>query len=124
MKKIVINVGIIISFIIIYLLQVNIFASFKIAGVMPNIFIIFILFIGLFYSKTAGIVYGISFGLLLDFFIGRKVGISGIMLGVVGFIGGIFDKNFSKENRLTIMMMVTVCTQNLNYPLQYLRLLL
>ena len=76
MKKIVINVGIIISFIIIYLLQVNIFASFKIAGVMPNIFIIFILFIGLFYTKTAGIVYGISFGLLLDFFIGRKVGIS------------------------------------------------
>ena len=77
---------------------------------MPNIFIIFILFIGLFYSKTAGAVYGIFFGILLDFFVGRKIGISGMMLGAVGFIGGVFDKNFSKENRFTIMMMVAVCT--------------
>ena len=110
MKKIAINVGLIITFVIIYLLQVNIFSSFKIAGVMPNIFVIFVLFIGLFYNKTAGIVYGIVFGILLDFFIGRKIGMSGIMLGIIGFIGGVFDKNFSKENRFTIMMMVTVCT--------------
>ena len=77
---------------------------------MPNLFVIFVLFIGLFYSKIAGITYGILFGILLDFFVGRKVGISAIMLGTIGFIGGVFDKNFSKENRLTIMIMVTVCT--------------
>lgn len=77
---------------------------------MPNIFVIFVLFIGLFYSRTAGSVYGIVFGVLLDFFIGRKIGISGIMLGAVGLIGGVFDKNFSKENRFTIMVMVAVCT--------------
>ncbi len=77
---------------------------------MPNIFVIFVLFIGLFYSRTAGSVYGIVFGVLLDLFIGRKIGISGIMLGAVGLIGGVFDKNFSKENRFTIMVMVAVCT--------------
>ncbi len=77
---------------------------------MPNIFVIFVLFIGLFYSRIAGSVYGIVFGVLLDFFIGRKIGISGIMLGAVGLIGGVFDKNFSKENRFTIMVMVAVCT--------------
>ena len=27
------------------------------------------------------------------------------MYGVVGLIGGVFDKNFSKESRLTIMIM-------------------
>ncbi len=77
---------------------------------MPNIFIIFVLFIGLFYNSTAGIAYGILFGILLDFFVGRKIGISAIMLGAVGFFGGIFDKNFSKESRFTIMIMVAVCT--------------
>ena len=77
---------------------------------MPNLFVIYILFIGLFYNKTAGIAYGILFGVLLDFFIGRKIGISAIMLGMVGFIGGVFDKNFSKENRFTIMIMVMLCT--------------
>lgn len=77
---------------------------------MPNIFIIFILFIGLFYNKIAGITYGIACGILLDLFIGRKVGISAIMLGAVGLIGGIFDKNFSKESRITIMIMVVAST--------------
>ena len=105
MKKIIINVMLVITFIIIYFLQVNIFTNFKI-----DIFVIFVLFIGLFYSRTAGSVYGIVFGVLLDLFIGRKIGISGIMLGAVGLIGGVFDKNFSKENRFTIMVMVAVCT--------------
>jgi len=77
---------------------------------MPNIFIIFILFIGLFYNRIAGISYGIVFGILLDLFIGKSVGISAIMLGLVGLIGGIFDKNFSKESRLTIMIMTVLST--------------
>lgn len=77
---------------------------------MPNLFIMFILFIGLFYSKTAGMLYGIACGIMLDLFIGRKVGITAIMLGIVGLIGGIFDKNFSKESRITIIIMVIVST--------------
>ena len=61
MKKVLINIFIIIAFIIIYLIQENLFTGFKILGVMPNMFIIFILFIGLFYNKAAGLTYGIIF---------------------------------------------------------------
>ena len=32
------------------------------------------------------------------------------MLGVVGLIGGVFDKNFSKESRITIIIMVVAST--------------
>lgn len=110
MKKIIINITLIITFILIYLLQANLFSWFRIADVMPNLFVIFILFIGLFYNKIAGVTYGIILGMLIDLFIGRKIGISAIMLGIVGLIGGIFDKNFSKESRITIMIMVSVCT--------------
>ena len=110
MKKVVINIGLIITFLIIYFLQVNFFSWFRIFGVMPNLFVILTLFIGLFYNKIAGVTYGIFFGILLDLFIGKKVGISAMMLGIVGLIGGIFDKNFSKESRLTIMVMVFVST--------------
>mgnify|MGYP003460146760 CR=1 FL=1 len=77
---------------------------------MPNLFIIYVLFIGLFYNKIAGVTYGIASGILLDLFIGRKVGITAIMLATVGLIGGIFDKNFSKESRITIIIMVIVST--------------
>ena len=110
MKKTFINIALIISFFIVFIIQVNLFSSMKIAGVMPNLFIIYILFIGLYLNKTAGVTYGIICGILLDFFIGKKVGISAIMLGVVGFIGGAFDKNFSKENKITIMAMTAIVT--------------
>lgn len=110
MKKVLINVLLFITFIIIYILHSNLFSWFKIAGVMPNLFVIFILFIGLYSSKITGITYGIIIGLLLDLFIGKKVGITAIMLGIVAIVGVIFDKNFSKENRVTLIIMVMVCT--------------
>ena len=110
MKRFIINVLLVLTFIIIYFLHSNLFTWFKIAGVMPNLFVIFILFIGLYANKYMGIIYGIVLGLLIDLFIGKKIGITAIMLGSVGVIGMIFDKNFSKENRITLIVMVMIAT--------------
>ena len=110
MKKFIINIVIIIAFVIIYILHSNLFTWFKIAGVMPNLFVIFILFIGLYANKYMGVAYGIVFGLLLDLFLSRNIGITAIMLGIIGIIGAIFDKNFSKENRITLIVMVIIST--------------
>ena len=110
MKKFIINILLIITFVIFYLLQANLFTWFKIAGIMPNLFIILALFIGLYANRVMGVTYGIVFGLLLDCFIGKKIGITAIMLGVVGVVGVIFDKNFSKENRMTLIVMVVIST--------------
>ena len=110
MKKIIIHILLVLAFVITYLFHVNLFSWFKIAGVMPNVFIILVLFIGLFLGRIQGTTYGIIFGILLDFFIGRRVGITAIMLGVIGLIGGIFDKNFSKESRIAIILMVIAST--------------
>ncbi len=110
MKKFIINVLLILTFLIIYFLHSNLFVWFKIAGVMPNVFVILVLFIGLYAHKYMGVIYGIIFGLLLDFFIGKKVGVTAIMLGIVGLVGMLFDKNFSKENRITLIVMVMIST--------------
>ena len=122
MKKILINIILFITFIIIYFLQSNLFSWFKIAGIMPNLFVIFVLFLGLYTNKITGITYGILLGLLIDLFIGKKVGLSAIMLGLVGVIGVFFDKNFSKENRVTLIIMVVVSTlvfETGSYALSY-----
>ena len=110
MKRFIINILLVLAFVIIYFLHSNLFSWFKIAGVMPNIFVILILFIGLYANKYMGVIYGIVFGLLLDFFIGKKIGVTAIMLGIVGLIGVLFDKNFSKENRITLIIMVVIAT--------------
>lgn len=110
MKKILINIAIIISFVFIYLLQSNVFTWFKIAGVMPNVFVILMLYIGLFMGRNSSIVYGAIFGVLVDIFISRKLGITSIMLIIIGIIADWFDKNFSKDNRITVMAMVAIIT--------------
>lgn len=110
MKKIAIHVGLILTFIIIYILQISFFSSFTIAGVMPNIFIILTLCIGLYMGRCMGIIYGIIYGILIDIWIGTNIGITSVCLAIVGFLGGIFDKNFSKDSRMTILLMVIITT--------------
>lgn len=122
MKKAVINIALIIITLVIYFLQENFFSWFTIAGVMPNLFVIFVLFIGLFSGRNKGIVYGMGIGLLLDVVVGNKIGINAFTLALVGLTAGIFSKNFSKDSRLTIMLMVgglTFAFELIIYLLQF-----
>ena len=104
MKKILTLIAIIITFFIIYFLQANFFTWFTINGVMPNLFVIFVLWIGLFIGKKSGLIFGLLFGIYIDILIGKTIGLSGIMLGIIGLIAEYIDKNFSKDSRLTIML--------------------
>lgn len=99
-----------ITFIIIYLLQANLFSNLQIAGVMPNLFIILILWIGLFTNTTQAIIFGIIMGLSLDFIYGKVIGITAVMLCIIGYLGAYFDKNFSKESKMKIVIMVIGAT--------------
>lgn len=110
MKKALAIVLLIVSFLIIYFSQSNFFTWFTIAGVQPNVFVIFILFIGLFAGKKLGLIFGLLIGFFLDIVIGRQVGISGIVLGLIGLIGEHLDKSFSKESKITIMLMIAGST--------------
>ena len=110
MKKVFINIAIIIIFIFIYLLQSNLFTNFKIAGVLPNLCVILMLYIGLFMGRSSAITYGIIFGMLIDIFISKQLGITSMMLAVIGVLADLFDKNFSKDNRITVMIIVGITT--------------
>lgn len=122
MKNTIIIIATIFVFIILYFLQVNFFNWFTISGISPNLFIILILFLGLFGGKRLGIPMGIFLGILLDLFASKKIGISAIMLGIVGAVAGILDKNFSKDSRITIILMtigVTAIYEIGSYILNY-----
>ena len=110
MKKILTLIAIIITFFIIYFLQANFFTWFTINGVMPNLFVIFVLWIGLFIGKKSGLIFGLLFGIYIDILIGKTIGLSGIMLGIIGLIAEYIDKNFSKDSRLTIMLIIAAST--------------
>lgn len=86
MKKILSTIIIFLIFILIYFLQSNLFNWFNIAGVKPNLFIILALIVGLFVGKIYGATTGIVLGLLLDFFVGKRLGIYAIQLGLAGLL--------------------------------------
>ena len=122
MKKTIINIVLILTILIIYYLQSNFFTWFNIAGILPNLFIILTLFIGLFSTRTMGTIYGIVIGLILDLLLGNNVGANAAKLGIIGFLAGEFDRNFSKDSRMTIMLMVlcaTILVESANYLLRY-----
>lgn len=100
------NIFLILTMFIIYFLQSNFFNWFTISKVMPNLFVIFVLFVGLFSNRMMGIIYGIVVGAIIDLTIGTQIGINAVALGLIGFLAATFDKNFSKDSRATIMFMV------------------
>ena len=110
MKKFFIHVSLIVTFIVIYLLQTIFFSHFTIAGVMPNVFVILMLYIGLYMGRTMGVIYGIIYGIFLDIWIGKSIGLTSIALAIIGLISGIFDKTLSKDNRMTVLLMGIICT--------------
>ena len=110
MKNVLVAIISFIVFLILYFLQINFFSWFNIAGIKPNLFVVLVLFLGLYAGDKIGLAMGIIFGLFLDITMGVNVGISAIMLGLVGILGGYFDKNFSKDNRITIMAMAVGST--------------
>lgn len=121
MKRTLIITAFFVVFLLIYFLQTNFFSWYNIAGIKPNLFLIFTLFIGLYLGKWFGLSMGIIFGLFLDLFIGKRMGINAIMLSIAGFVGGMLDKSFSKESRITFMTMtfiVTILCEIINYTLQ------
>jgi len=110
MKNIGVAIVSFIVFLIIYFLQINFFSWFNLASVKPNLFVVLTIFLGLYAGDKMGLAMGIVFGLFLDITMGRNIGVSAIMLALIGLLGGYFDKNFSKENRITIIAMAVGAT--------------
>ena len=124
MRKTAIAICLILIFFVVFFLQVNIFSSFTIAGISPNLIVIYVLCIGLFANQFFGISLGVLFGLILDFVYGKVIGTSAVMLCVIGYLGSYLEKNFSKENKLTIIMMVAGATIIYEFGLYFLNSLI
>ena len=110
MKKIFIGIMLFLVFMFIYFLEVDVFPFITIAGIIPNLFIVFILFVGLFANSIFAIAFAVVGGILIDSVNSPFIGGTAIMLTIIAFLASYFDRNFSKENRITIILMVAGAT--------------
>ncbi len=77
---------------------------------MPNLIVVFVLFIGLFIGNKTGAIFGIIFGIVIDLNLGKTVGVTSVLLAIIGLLGEYLDKNFSKDSRVTIIVMSAIST--------------
>ena len=110
MKKVFIGIILFIIFIFIYFLESSFFPFFTIAGIIPNLFVIFILFVGLFANSPLAIGLAVLGGIIIDSVNSPFIGGTAIMLTIIAFLASYFDRNFSKDNRITIILMVAGAT--------------
>jgi len=107
---IIISIVLFIVFQLLYFLQTNIFPLIPIAGITPNLFVIFILIIGLYGNNFLSMLYGIICGIWIDSLYGEVIGISSAMFCLIGFIATWFDTLWSKDEKISIIIMVILST--------------
>ncbi len=61
-------------------------------------------------GRNIGVPFGFIFGIYLDILTGKQIGVASIMYATIGFLGGYFDKNFSKDSKITLLLMVAGST--------------
>ena len=111
MRKTLIGVITYLTFLIIYFLHANFFNWFTIAGISPNLFVILVIFLGLFSNNYFTLVMSVIMGITVDFEVGKQaIGTTAIMFVIIGVLANYLDKNFSKDSKITIIIMVTIGT--------------
>lgn len=110
MKKILMTI---ITFLIICIsiwFQVNFLNSIPLSGVIANIGIVLVAGLGLVSGKVIGGIVGGVYGLLIDISFGRSLGVYTALYMLAGIISGFLNSNFSKGNKISMVMIILICT--------------
>lgn len=105
MRRIIVN-GIVIF--ICFLMQTSLFGIFKLANVMPNVFIILIASVAMMRGQREGMLVGFVCGLLVDLLYGPYMGMYAFLYMIVGFIDGYFNKMYYANDILIPMVIIGI----------------
>ena len=108
MKKFLVGLIIFIVIVVAMLVQINLLSVVTLFGTAANIGIVLTTGIGLMCGKEVGGIIGGIYGLLCDIVFGKAIGIYLMLYMLTGYLSGKIGKGFSKENKTTMIMMVSV----------------
>jgi len=81
-------------------LESTLLEELKVAGVKPDLLLIFVVFWALFHGKVNGAKMGFIFGLAEDLFVSKFIGLNILCKMTVGYLVGMMERKFFKENFL------------------------
>lgn len=91
-------------------LQATWLDSISVFGVIPNLFIVYIAIISCFCSKKEGAITGFFFGIMLDFQIGKVLGLNAVLMMLLGYVTALFCEKVIRKNTALIVMIIVFIT--------------
>ncbi len=82
------------------ILQSTLFSHLTVAGVKPDLVLMFVILYALLHGPKEGLLIGLLGGLLQDFLFGQFVGMNALPKLTVGYMFGILERKIYKENLL------------------------
>lgn len=92
------------------LLQINVLNEIPLAGVVANLGIVLIAGLGLVSGKLIGGIAGFIYGALVDTMFQRTIGIYILFYTLTGIVSGFLNHKFSKENKMSMVMLILIVT--------------
>lgn len=81
-----------------YILQSTVFKSLALANISPNLLIVLVSSFGFMRGKKSGLIIGFFAGLLIDISGGEVIGFNALLYMYIGYFNGFFKKIFYPED--------------------------
>ena len=110
MKKILTILYLIFLILLIFTLQITLIDGRTILGVKPNLILITVIVVSLWFGLYAGSFYGLAIGIVTDILFGNGVGMFTILYSIIGVLIGFFSYNYRKENKIALVYVTIIAT--------------
>lgn len=102
-----------------FLIQTSVFPLIPYLGATPNLLLICTFSFGFIHGSTAGMIYGLASGMMLDLFYSGPFGFYTLIYIILGYLNGIFSR-FYYEEYITLPLMMCMFSELLYHLYIYL----
>jgi len=102
-----------IIFFFVYLVQITVVPFIRLAGVIPDLILILLVYYSISRGQLYGTVLGAGYGLLIDLISGNLLGLSMLSKTIAGFVAGYFTGESKKDTNVStynFSLIVLLCS--------------
>ena len=110
MRKALTIVYLLLFILIIFVFQMFIIDERELFGVKPNLILISVIVVSLWFGLYTGSIYSVIIGVITDMLFGNNIGLFTIGYAITGVIIGFFNYNYRKENKIALLYLTFIAT--------------
>ncbi|PID82742.1 MAG: hypothetical protein CSB15_01445 [Clostridiales bacterium] len=104
------NSKILLYALIVSLFQITLFQTFRFFDVLPNIALVFVVVISIFYDELTSIKFAVLVSLFIDILVGRGVGIYIVFFLLISFLMNRVFSTLFKDKLITPFILISLAT--------------